>query len=57
MASNLVYLGDSVYAFIDGISVVLVTKNGIEESNRIYLDPEVVKNFLAYIEKIKRHEV
>lgn len=37
------YLADSVYAEIDNGSVCLTTENGIEVSNRIYLDIDVLR--------------
>jgi hypothetical protein len=35
------YCGDGVYAEYDGYGVWLTTENGIECTNRIYLEPQV----------------
>ena len=36
------YLGDGVYVDIDGLNVVLTTENGVEVTNTIYLDRDVL---------------
>ena len=36
-----VYLGDGVYWLCDGYGFWLTTENGIETTNKIYLEPEV----------------
>jgi len=36
------YLGDGVYVSFDGYSVRLTTENGVEATNTIVLEPEVV---------------
>ena len=46
------YLGDAVYADYDGYMIELTTENGIGATNRVYLEPEVVTAFLAYIRNI-----
>jgi hypothetical protein len=45
-----VYLGDGLYADFDGYHFVLTTENGITTSNTIYLEPEILNNFLKYVE-------
>ena len=47
------YLGDSVYvdAWDDG--VVLTTNNGLGASNIIYLELQVIRFFLKYLEEMK----
>lgn len=47
------YLGDGVYAQSEplGIGVILTTDNGVSETNRIYLEPEVLDAFLHYLER------
>ena len=42
------YLGDSVYADFDGFSIVLTTENGYEATNRIVLEPNVLRTFENY---------
>ena len=48
-----VYLGDSVYVGFDGYHVVLTTENGIEATNKIFLDPSVLRNLDEYREALK----
>ena len=44
-----VYLGDGCYVeMVDG-SVVLTTSNGIEDTNRIVLDPEVYEALERFV--------
>ena len=46
------YLGDSVYAELDGWTIKLTTEYGQPEdpSNIIWLEPEVIKALIAYVE-------
>lgn len=50
--SRKAYLGDSVYADFDEHSIVLTTENGVEATNTIYLEPQVVENLTDFIESI-----
>lgn len=46
------YLGDGVYAEFDQLdsgSVKLTTENGLEVTNTIYLEAEVIDAFLDYL--------
>jgi hypothetical protein len=49
-----VYLGDSVYVSFDGWGFILTTENGlpIDPSNRIYLEPEVLRALNEYVERL-----
>ncbi len=47
------YLGDGVYIANDGYHLVLTTENGIETTNTIYMDGNVVASFHRYIEWLK----
>lgn len=47
------YLGDSVYADFDGFGVILITENGIDASNTIYLEPEIVNALNRYVAWLK----
>ena len=52
------YLGDGLYADFDGYQILLAANNGIRDTNIVYLEPEVLKKFFAYvgvIERIKKH--
>jgi len=48
------YLGDSVYIDFDGYGLVLTTENGIETTNRIYLEPEVFNKLEVYVKELKK---
>ncbi len=47
------YLGDSVYAESRDGHLVLVTSNGIEDTNIIFIDDSVIENLEKVIEEIK----
>lgn len=53
------YLGDGVYAKYDGYQIELYTNielyinDGTSRTNIIYLEPHVLINFLAYVERLK----
>ncbi len=46
------YLGDSVYAHFDGWHIVLTTENGSFATNRIALEPEVIRALLEYQKRV-----
>jgi hypothetical protein len=46
------YLGDAVYAEIEGAMVKLTTENGIETTNTIYLEPHVAEELVRYLRSI-----
>ncbi len=50
------YLGDGVYANFDGFMIVLTTEDGIRESNRIYLEPQVWDALQDYVKALKASE-
>lgn len=45
------YLGDGVYADIDGVHMVLTTENGISTTNTIYLGAEELKALAKFMER------
>jgi len=46
------YLGDAVYAAINERGqLCLTTENGIEATNTIFLDPEVITALLDYLRR------
>lgn len=47
-----VYLGDSVYAESDGDFLILTTENGFGPSNKIYLDPSVLRSLSQYLRSL-----
>lgn len=46
------YLGDSVYAEVEGDMVKLTTDNGYGASNTIYLEPEVFDALKRYCAEV-----
>lgn len=46
---NETYIGDGVYCTFDGFHFWLYTSNGIEITNKIALEPEVLSNFIAFV--------
>lgn len=47
------YIGDAVYAEVDDMSggLVLTTEDGIEVTNRIVLEPEVLETLEGYLRR------
>ena len=50
---NKQYLGDGVYVSFDGYGLWLTTENGIETTNRIYLEPSVYANLRDYVNRLQ----
>lgn len=48
------YIGDGAYVEFDGFAVVLTTSNGIQDTNIIVLEPEVLSAFLRYVDNLKK---
>lgn len=46
---NKQYIGDGVYIEYDNYGVILTTENGIEVTNKIYLEAEVLNNLNEYL--------
>ena len=47
------YLGDAVYADWDGYHIIITTSDGVYDTNRILLDPQVMKQLINYHEKLR----
>ena len=47
------YLGDGAYVEYDGYSIWLTTEDGYTETNKVCLEPSVLKYFLEYIERVR----
>ena len=45
------YLGDGCYVAFDGYGFELTTLNGIDVTNRIFIDPDVYRQFVAFVER------
>jgi hypothetical protein len=52
-APKKIYLGDAVYAAFDGYGLTLTTEDGVEATNTIYLDPNVIGSLFDYVKAIK----
>lgn len=48
------YLGDGAYVEFDGFAFVLTTENGIETTNTVVLEPEVLNCFLLFVDVVKK---
>ena len=51
MTTNREYLGDSVYAELEGGMIKLTTNNGIGPSNTIWLEQFVYDALVSYVER------
>ena len=49
-----VYLGDGAYARFDGYGIVLTAENGIRATDTIYLEPEVYRALVAFVDSLKK---
>lgn len=49
---NKQYIGDGVYVEYDSYEVILTTENGLQETNRIVLEAEVLNNLNEYLRKM-----
>lgn len=48
------YLGDGLYVYVDEARQVwLYTSNGIHETNRLALDPHVLKSFERWLARVR----
>jgi hypothetical protein len=43
------YLGDGAFVKFDGYALELTTSNGLEDTNRIVLEPAVYSELLRYV--------
>jgi len=48
------YLGDSVYAAVEGGMIKLTTENGMRASNTIYLEQEVYEALVEYVDGLRK---
>ena len=53
MPPRKVYLGDGAYAEFDGYGSVLTAENGIEATDTVYFEPEVLKAFEMFVADIR----
>jgi hypothetical protein len=50
------YLGDAVYVEFDGGALVLTTEDGIRETNRIVLEPQVYGALEQYVQRLREND-
>ena len=50
------YLGDGLYVSHDGWQVELFAHDGIGKTNQVFLDPDVLKNFVDWLKVSKYGE-
>jgi len=51
---NETYLGDGLYASFDGWQIKLRAPRGFEGDHEVFLEPEVLIEFLLFIEQIRK---
>ena len=49
--SKKTYLGDGLYATLDGNMIILTAENGIHVTNVVFLDPYTLQAFLHWLKK------
>lgn len=47
------YLGDGLYAEYDGWQIRLFASNGIGTTNEVFLEPDVLRAFLKYVQAVR----
>ena len=47
------YIGDGAYVRYDGYSIWLTTEDGYTETNKVCLEPSVLRSFLEYVKRVK----
>lgn len=53
MKTRKAYIGDGVYAEFDGYHIWLYTSNGVTDSDRIALEPEVLANLNNFAAQLR----
>jgi hypothetical protein len=56
MEEHKTYLGDSVYASLEGDMIKLVTDNGNGASNTIYLEEFVYEALVEFVDSLRKKE-
>lgn len=57
MSERKCYLGDGVYADVLHETLILTTEDGIEVTNTIYLEPEVMERLREYLEPAGKESI
>lgn len=50
---NKEYIGDGIYAQVDGDALVLTTENGIQETNRIVIEIDQYDALQSYLKRYR----
>jgi hypothetical protein len=54
MSERKTYLGDGVYADMEGPMIVLTTEGSLDAPNRICLEPQVLDALLLWVDAMNR---
>lgn len=46
------YLGDGLYVNYDGFTFCLYASNGVETTNEVFLEPDVLNKFIAFAKQV-----
>ena len=46
------YIGDGAFVSFDGFGLVLTTEDGVSTTNTIYLEPNVYKQLVAFVDRL-----
>ena len=49
------YIGDGVYVYFDGYSIIMTTEDGIRATNTICLEPSVTSNLEDYVARLREY--
>lgn len=47
------YLGDGAYVEFDGYGLILTAEDGLEATDRVYLEPEAYARLVAFVARLK----
>ena len=54
---KIIYLGDGLYVEHDYYQIRLFASNGVETTNEVFLEQNVLTAFLKYIDKLKENKL
>lgn len=47
------YLGDGAYVSFDGYAIVLTTEDGLNTTNRVVLEPQILEHFEGWLDRLR----
>jgi hypothetical protein len=50
------YLGDGLYASFDGFQVEVFSHDGLNKTNSVFMEPDILDSFIGFIKSIKQKE-